>query len=98
MDTAQLEPLDVMTLPPAMRQATVLAIVEQLEPGAVFRIINNHDPAPLRDRIETHYPGGYSWRYIIQGPRLWLIEISKTATPTLSGSGHREDNRCTCGN
>lgn len=103
MITPPLEPLDVHAIPRSIRHATIFGILERLAPGEAFRIVNDHDPAPLRRQIEARYPGLYSWAYIVPGPELWQVEIGRNeaeAGATDCGGhdeGPGEGRPCTCG-
>jgi uncharacterized protein (DUF2249 family) len=97
MATMNAEPLDVRTIPPNVRHATIFGIIERLEPGTAFSIINDHDPAPLRHQIETRYPSAYSWTYVTSGPGLWLVEIGRLGGAPGEGHSHDGDHPCTCG-
>ncbi|WP_439492070.1 DUF2249 domain-containing protein [Bosea sp. (in: a-proteobacteria)] len=98
MNSLPTEPLDVRTIPPTIRHATIFGIIERLDPGATFSIVNDHDPAPLRRQIETRYPGGYSWTYVVEGPHYWQVEIGRAeGEPPADCGGHGEGSPCTCG-
>ena len=100
MTIQPLEPLDVRTIPPVVRHATIFGILERLSPGDAFSIVNDHDPAPLRRQIDARYPGVYSWAYIVQGPEIWQVEIGRgegNAENAADCGGHGEGHSCTCG-
>jgi uncharacterized protein (DUF2249 family) len=97
MATVNVEPLDVRTIPPSVRHATIFGIIERLEPGTAFSIINDHDPAPLRYQIETRYPSAYSWTYVASGPKLWLVEIGRLDAELAEGCGAVGEHSCGCG-
>lgn len=97
MTNLPLEPLDVRTIPPSVRHATIFGILERLSPGEAFSIVNDHDPAPLRRQIEARYPGAYSWAYIVPGPDFWQVEIGRNQTHAADCGGHDEGRSCTCG-
>ena len=105
MEISRFEPLDVRTIPPTVRHATIFGIIEKLQPGTAFCIVNDHDPVPLRRQIEARYPGAYAWTYIVEGPHLWQVAIERVdqavdhrPEETSNGcGGHGEGNPCTCG-
>lgn len=70
--------LDVRTLVPMQRHATIFQQVDELPPGASFILVNDHDPKPLRYQMEAEYPGQFSWTYLESGPEVWRVEIGKT--------------------
>lgn len=70
--------LDVRTLPPPKKHATIHELLEGLAPGDTLRIINDHDPRPLRFELEHDYPESFEWTYVESGPQTWRVDISKT--------------------
>ncbi|MEJ8570374.1 DUF2249 domain-containing protein [Microbaculum marinum] len=71
--------VDVRSLVPADRHAKIFELVNALEPGASFVLVNDHDPKPLYYQLEAEYPGQFSWTYVEQGPQVWRVEIGKHA-------------------
>ena len=69
--------VDVRTLVPAQRHATIFLRVDQLAPGESFVLVNDHDPKPLYHRLEAEYPRQLSWSYLESGPSVWRIEIGR---------------------
>ena len=70
--------LDVRTLPPPKKHATIHELLEGLAPGDTLRIINDHDPRPLRYELEHDYPDSFQWTYLESGPQTWRVDIAKT--------------------
>ncbi len=99
MTALPLETLDVRSVPPVVRHATIFRILERLEPGEAFRIVNDHDPAPLYRKIEARWPGAYSWTYIVAGPVAWQVEIGRReeAADGADCGGHDGSHACSCG-
>ncbi|KAB2718107.1 DUF2249 domain-containing protein [Brucella intermedia] len=83
--------IDVRTIPPISRHATIFAMIDALEPGEALEIVNDHDPVPLRRQLETRNPGAFSWVYKETGP-LWRVEIGRGKIH------HGADHECSCGN
>lgn len=77
--------LDVRTLPPPKKHATIHELLEGLSPGDTLRIINDHDPRPLRFELEHDYPESFEWTYVESGPQTWRVDISKTRDFTVPG-------------
>lgn len=77
--TADASVVDVRTLPPAQRHATIFQLVGELEDGRSFTLVNDHDPKPLYYQLEAEYPGQFSWTYLERGPDVWRVEIGKLA-------------------
>lgn len=70
--------LDVRTLPPPRKHATIHELLENLAAGDTLRIVNDHDPRPLRYELEHDYPDSFEWTYVESGPQTWRVDISKT--------------------
>lgn len=71
------EQIDVRSLVPAQRHATIFQRVGELASGASFVLINDHDPKPLYYQLEAEYPRQFSWAYIEKGPDVWRVEIGR---------------------
>jgi uncharacterized protein (DUF2249 family) len=69
--------LDVRVLPPPRKHSTIRERLEGLHTGQTLRIINDHDPRPLRYELEDSYPGAFAWTYVECGPLLWRVDIAK---------------------
>lgn len=71
--------LDVRILPPPAKHSTIHRQLAELHIGDTLRIINDHDPRPLRYELESDHPGRFTWTYVESGPRTWRVDIVKTA-------------------
>jgi uncharacterized protein (DUF2249 family) len=71
--------LDVRDLAPRDRHATIFARFDALGVGDTLRLINDHDPAPLRYQLLAERAGQIEWEPEQQGPEEWIIRIQKTA-------------------
>ena len=69
--------LDLRLTPPFERPEKIFEIWETLKPGQILRIINDHDPKPLHDHLETVQKGKYGWEYEQNGPEDWIVKIEK---------------------
>ena len=49
----------------------------ELEPGASFVLVNDHDPKPLYYQLEAEHPRQFSWTYLERGPEAWRVEIGR---------------------
>ena len=67
--------LDVRTMPPAKRHATIFEELDALPAGGVLRLINDHDPKPLRYQLEAERPAEFGWEYEESGPERWVVQI-----------------------
>lgn len=82
-----IENLDLREIMPFERHELIFEKWNALESGETLRIINDHDPKPLRYQFEAEYKGKYEWEYEQQGPKDWKVRIKKTQEA--SGSSAR---------
>ena len=71
--------LDVRDEPPARRHDLILSTYTQLDPGAAFVLVNDHDPKPLYYQFAAEYPGRFTWEYLETGPEVWRVRIGRPA-------------------
>lgn len=71
--------LDVRILPRPAKHSTIHRQLAELHIGDTLRIINDHDPRPLRHELESDHPGRFTWTYLESGPRTWRVDILKIA-------------------
>ncbi len=71
------ETLDVRDMVPRERHPAIFARLEALKPGDILRLVNDHDPAPLRYQLLAEYPDMFNWEPEKQGPDEWIIHIQK---------------------
>lgn len=69
--------LDVRTIPPATRHATIFQTYDELENGASFTLLNDHDPKPLLYQFQAEHTGQFTWEYLEEGPDQWRVSIGK---------------------
>ncbi|MBA3854788.1 MAG: hemerythrin [Gemmatimonas sp.] len=69
--------LDVRTIPPREKHATIFRTFDALAPGEQFTLVNDHDPVPLHYQFQTQRTGAFRWEYVERGPSVWLVEISR---------------------
>ena len=72
--------LDVRDLAPRDRHARIFATFDALRPGAALRLINDHDPKPLKYQFAAEHAGEATWEPEATGPEVWVIRIGKVAT------------------
>lgn len=87
-----MQTLDVRQIPPPTRHETIFAQLDELGAGETLRLVNDHDPAPLRHQLDAMRPGHYGWEYVEKGPVEWAIDITSKrkvfdARPILAAGG-----------
>ena len=75
--SSTVQELDVRSLIPGHRHEKIFQLVDQLEPGASFVLVNDHDPKPLYYQLEAEHPKQFSWTYVEKGPTVWRVEIGR---------------------
>lgn len=84
--------LDVRPMHPRARHGTIFDRLDGLATGDTLRLVNDHDPAPLRYQLDATRPGQFSWDYVETGPETWTVDITSRARvvdarPTLASGG-----------
>jgi uncharacterized protein (DUF2249 family) len=87
-----METLDVRPMPARERHETIFERLDALAAGETLRLVNDHDPAPLRYQLDATRPDQFRWVYVEGGPEDWAIDITSTARvvdarPTLAAGG-----------
>ena len=78
----QNEELDLRHVERPRRHPLVFAKFDALEVGESFVLINDHDPIPLHGQMETMRPQQLTWEYIVRGPGIFRIRVSRIAPLT----------------
>ena len=73
----KIETLDLRSMPPFERHEKIFHVWETLKHGETLKIINDHDPKPLRYQFEAEYKGKYEWEYKEEGPKDWVVSIKR---------------------
>ena len=73
----KVETLDLRAMPPFERHDKIFRLWDNLTPGQTLKIINDHDPRPLRYQFEAEYKNMYEWQYEKEGPKDWGVKIKK---------------------
>ncbi len=71
--------LDVRDMIPRERHSTIFACFDALQPGETLRLVNDHDPKPLRYQLMAERPNLFMWEPEQEGPEQWVIRIQKRA-------------------
>jgi len=75
--SARIETLDLRHLPPHERHAKIFQTWNLLESGETMKIINDHDPKPLRYQFEAEQDGKFQWEYEKEGPVDWIVNVKR---------------------
>jgi uncharacterized protein (DUF2249 family) len=75
--TDGIEILDLRLMRPAERHEKIFQKWDNLKPGQTLKIINDHDPKPLRYQFEAEYTDMFEWEYEQQGPVDWIVNIKR---------------------
>jgi uncharacterized protein (DUF2249 family) len=77
-----MQELDVRPIPPRDKHPTIHRLLDSLPNGDTLRLINDHDPRPLRFELEADYPAAFAWEYLERGPEVWRVDIRKVGAPS----------------
>lgn len=75
--TGKIETLDLRPMPPFERHEKIFRVWDSLKTGEILKIINDHDPKPLRYQFEVEYKDKYGWEYLQKGPKDGIVTIKK---------------------
>ncbi|HYE41011.1 MAG TPA: DUF2249 domain-containing protein [Ramlibacter sp.] len=78
--------IDVRTIAPRDRHPLIFSTFGKLARGQALELVNDHDPRPLYFQFDAQMPGQFEWKYLEQGPELWRVAITRTATAHEAGS------------
>ena len=73
----KVEVLDLSSIMPFERHEKIFQMWDALKSGETLKIINDHDPKPLRYQFEAEYKNQYEWEYEQEGPKDWIVKIKK---------------------
>lgn len=71
--------LDVRHLQPRERHQTIFETLDGLDDGETLRLVNDHDPAPLRYQLAAEHPDHHRWVDVETGPERWTADIISRA-------------------
>ncbi|HRN74724.1 DUF2249 domain-containing protein [Ottowia sp.] len=95
MPTSSACRIDVRTIEPAQRHATIFSRFDELAPEQWMELVNDHDPAPLHQQFEAQRPGIFEWAYLERGPQRWRVQIRRVAA--LAAVAEDNDSCCSGG-
>jgi len=79
MAEATVSTLDVRDLVPRERHPLIFSRLDALSVGDTLRLVNDHDPKPLRYQLMAERPDMFTWEPEKQEPEEWIIRIKKVA-------------------
>jgi uncharacterized protein (DUF2249 family) len=65
------------TLPPAERQATVLATFDGLCATESFLLVSDHPQSPVLALLQRERPGLFEWSPLEEGPETWRTAVTR---------------------
>ena len=69
--------LDIRSIVPRERHATVFKLFEGLASGAHMILVSDHDPLPLHRQFERKYGEDFFWEYLERGDLVWRVRIAR---------------------
>jgi uncharacterized protein (DUF2249 family) len=94
MSTTTAQTIDLRALQPRDRHALIFASFDALQAGESLRLVNDHDPRPLRFQLEDRTPGQFAWSYVEAGPSVWRVRIDKLSAGAKAAA---QDSCCSGG-
>lgn len=71
--------IDVPSLEPQIKHATIFETYENLKAGESLIIHNDHDPRPVYFQLSHMHGDKVKWEYLQKGPQWWDVRVTKTA-------------------
>ncbi len=68
---------DGRAIPCSEKHGQIIAKWRALPVGQSFVLINSHDPVRLHNQIAELWPGTIDWKYLVQKPEEFQIQITK---------------------
>ena len=72
--------VDVRDVPPRDRHPRIFQTFDNLTPGQVLILVNDHDPKPLQYQFMFERSEQFDWTYLEAGPEEWRVAIRKRKT------------------
>ena len=69
--------MDVRAIPCSVKHGAIIGTFQKLPVGDHFILWNDHNPLRIRDQITAHWPGTFSWEYLIEGVGGYQVKITK---------------------
>jgi len=92
-DEREMKELDLRTVPVNERSPDkIINAWKELAEGDTLKLINDHDPKPLRYMFQIEFKDAFAWEYKLEGPNEWIVEIKKIG-PSLPLSPEQKKKR-----
>lgn len=75
MESTILNVIDVRLIEPKFKHTRIFELFDKLQLGESLLIINDHDPKPLYYQLLAERGNIFDWKYILNGPEEWRVEI-----------------------
>ncbi|MBB3018194.1 uncharacterized protein (DUF2249 family) [Microvirga lupini] len=69
--------IDLRQIMPQLHHPLIFGTFDQLYEGESLVLVNDYDLRPLLYQFGIRYPGSFDWDYIVKGPGLWQVRISR---------------------
>ncbi len=69
--------IDMTALPQFEKHQKLFGTIDSLKSGETLKIINDHDPKPLKYKLEIEQKGMFAWEYEQEGPHIWMVVITR---------------------
>ncbi len=77
LNVDRIYPFDARGIAKRFRHAAIFGAIDALFPGEVMRFVNDHDPLPLLDQIQSRYGETVEIRYRQRDPGAIVIDFTK---------------------
>jgi len=67
--------INVAEIDPRYRHAILFRLFEHLALDDSLQILVDHDPRPLRLRLEARHGSRCGWSYLEEGPDVWRVRL-----------------------
>jgi uncharacterized protein (DUF2249 family) len=68
---------DGRSIPCSVKHGLIIQKWLDLAVGDYFVLVNDHDPARMREQFSAKWPGAFAWQYLQNGPEECRVKITK---------------------
>jgi len=69
--------MDARAVPCSVKHGFIVRTFQELAVDDYFILLNDHNPARLRDQFDAQWPGTFTWQYLELGPENFRVKITK---------------------